>query len=258
MTSVPFITGDGEVVLDEVEVRVVDDVVTVEGVVSPATWAHIIDRDVFASATRSPDGTLVSDPTPVRIWVQGPASAFGGGHPPQASDFVIARAERRLEGAPDDGEVWVGVTYGTADQFGPAVEMLAELGFMSAGGSGGSRVFSAGDGSQVMLGVDRDASLATVVVTAPVPAAQGDSAECEVLRLLNGFNAGFPAGSLALVDGALRVAEAFPVLDTTPVADTLEALAGGLVGLTQMVADVVPAVADGSTTAHDALARFFG
>ena len=32
MTSVPFITGDGEVVLDEVEVRVVDDVVTVEGV----------------------------------------------------------------------------------------------------------------------------------------------------------------------------------------------------------------------------------
>jgi len=258
VTSIPFLTEHGQIVLDQVEVRIKDGHAEVDGVVDAATWAHIVDGNLFSAWTRTSDGTLVPDSTPVRIVVTGAEEALGTGALPHAEDFVITRAERRLEGAPDDGEVWVGVTYGTADHFGPAVEMLAELGFMSDGGSSGSRVFSAGDGSQVMLGVDDDASLATVVVTAPVLAAQGDSAEFEVLRLLNGFNAGFPAGSLALVDGAFRVAEAFPVFDTTPVADTLEALVGGLVGLTQMVADVVPAVADGSTTARDALAQFFG
>jgi hypothetical protein len=258
MPSVPFITGDGEVTLDDVEIELVDGTSQVTGQVSADTWAHIVDRDVFGSASRSPDGVLVSDPTPVKLWLSGGESAFTEGQAPEASAFVITRAERRLEGAPDGGEVWVGVTYGAGDDWAAAVDMLAELGFMSDGGSGSVRSFSSGDGSTVVLSVDRDARLATVVVTTPVDGGVADSGELETLRLLNGFNRGFPAGSLALDDGRLRVSEAFPVLDDTPVAETLEALAGGLVGLTQMVAEVMPSVASGSVTASDALARFFG
>ena len=255
MTSVPFLTDDGEVVLDDVEVRLDGERAHIDGVVSAATWAHIVDRDVFSAGTRTPDGVLVSDPTPVRLSLTGAEESLGGGEQPRAAEFVIVQAERRLTGAPDDGEVWVGVTYSDGDDFAAAVDMLAELGFSGDGGAGTSRSFSSVDGATVVLAVDRDASLATVVVSTPVGAVAD---EHQVLRLLNGFNAGFPAGSLSLVSDGLRVAEAFPVLDGTPVASTLEALAGGLVGLAQMVADVIPAVADGSTTADDALARFFG
>lgn len=255
MTSLPFATPYGQLSLDDAEVAIEDGEVTVSGFVTSMTWKHIIDADVFSAASRLADGVLTSDETEVRVWVSGAESAIGGGDLPHAGDFVITRAERRLTGAPDDGEVWVGVTYSDGDDFAAAVDMLAELGFSGDGGAGSSRSFSSVDGATVVLAVDRDASLATVVVSTPVGAVAD---EHQVLRLLNGFNAGFPAGSLSLVSDGLRVAEAFPVLDGTPVAGTLEALAGGLVGLAQMVADVIPAVADGSTTADDALARFFG
>jgi hypothetical protein len=200
----------------------------------------------------------VADPTPVRLWLSGTEASLTQGTAPAASDFAITRAERRLEGAPDGGEVWVGVTYGAADDWADAVDMLAELGFTPEGGSGPVRTFSSGDGTSVVLSVDGQARLATVVISAPIDGGVPEAGEVETLRLLNGFNRGFPAGSLSLDGDRLRVSEAFPVLDGTPVAETLEALAGGLVGLTQMVVEVMPPVAAGTVTASDALARFFG
>lgn len=255
MTAIPFDADGGQFVLDDVDVTISDGQVTVCGMVTPSMWENIVGADVFSASSRLADGVLVSDSTDVRVWVKGAESALGGGVLPHVANFVIVRAERRLTGAPDDGEVWVGVTYSDSDDFAEAADMLAELGFSSDGGAGTSRSFSSADGATVVLAVDRDASLAMVVVTIPLGVVVD---EHQVLRLLNGFNAGFPGGSLSLASDGLRVSEAFPIVDGTPIGATLEAFAGGLAGLAQMVADVIPAVANGSTTADDALARFFG
>jgi len=256
MTDVNFVHPAGDVVVRDVEVKVVDEQVTVTGTVSPDVWEHIENEDVFGARSRSRSGKIVGDGD-VRLVVTGPESATGPGAGPFARDWRILDARRQLAGTPPDQEAWVGATFGEPLAWTRAAAALDELGFQLRESSTTSAHFEDTDGTSVEVAADADQRLAFIALRTSVGQPSG-SVLAETLVFLNHLNDRFPAGTLVLHDGVFTVKSGVPIPEGVDVSEILEALAYGLPGMNEMVLEGLRPVVSGTISATDAIAKVLG
>lgn len=256
MTDVNFVHPAGDVVLRDVEAKVIDGQVTITGTVSPDVWDHIENEDIFGARHRSRSGTIVGDGE-VRLVVTGPESATGAGPGPFARDWRILDARRRLSGTPPDQEAWVGATFGEPLGWTRAAAALDELGFHRGETSATSAHFTDSEGTSVEVAADSDQRLAFIALNTKVGQPVG-SALTESLIFLNHLNDRFPAGTLVLNEGVFTVKSGVPIPEGVDVSEILEALAYGLPGMNEMVLEGLRPVVSGAIDANDAIAKVLG
>jgi len=254
MPDVKFIHPAGDVLIRNIEVFIEDGAASITGFVSADVWDNIEIEDVFGARTRTRDGSVVGDGD-VKITITGPEGAMSPG--PYARDWSIVDAQRRLDGAPSDGEVWTGTTFTASHIWSKAAVALDEIGYSLQSSSESSATFSSDDGITVDVEAAPDGRVATLAARAKVGDTTG-SARGEVLEFLNALNDRVRLGGFSIAEGTLTGKSSVPMPSGTDVSVVLEALAYGIPGMTTAVADALRPVVAGTSSASDALSQIFG
>ena len=254
MADVKFVHPAGDVELRKVEVAIEDGVAAITGFVTPDVWDHVENEDVFGARSRSRDGSVVGDGD-VRITIRGSETAMSAG--PYARDWMIVDAQRRLEGAPGDGEVWTGTVFAEPRAWARAAGALDETGYAMSDSSGIEASFVGANGINVHVMADAESRIGHVLATTDIGPCNG-SGRTELLEALNSLNNRFPFGNWSYADGTFALKGGVPIPEGVDVSEILEALSYALPGIAEMTADALRSVASGTKSAADAISEVFG
>ena len=254
MPSVNFVHTAGDVALRDIEVVIADGTASITGFVSPDTWDHIEMEDVFGARSRPRSGDVVGDGD-VKITIEGPETSLGVG--PYARDWRIVDAQRRLDGAPVDGEVWTGTTFADPSPLTLARQALIDTGFSLESTSDTSDTFSHADGRRVEVYAEPSVRRGHVEVSTDLGTSPSDH-EPELLRAVNLLNWRLPFGTCSVSGSSFSVKGGVPIAEGDDVSQVLEAYAYALPGLADLLIGPLRDVSSGTRSAADAITEALG
>lgn len=254
MPSVNFVHTAGDVAVRDIEVVIADGTASITGFVSADTWDHIEMEDVFGARSRSRSGNVVGDGD-VRITIEGPETSLGVG--PYARDWSIVDAQRRLDGAPVDGEVWTGTTFSDPSPIALAGRALVDTDFSPVTISETRATYQSADGRTVEVYAEPDVRRGHVTVSVDL-APTSATTELELLRAVNLLNWRLPFGTCSLSGSTFAVKGGVPIAEGDDVSQVLEAYAYALPGLVDLLIGPLRDVSSGTRSAADAITEALG